>query len=240
MKKVKLLVFLTLLLALSTKGWAQESAVSDNPFIKKWELSAYGGWSHTLAKLSDQIPDELVDYSKRLRAGYHVGADLDYFWQERFGVGLKYVRFNASESTDGMALVDTIGGQPIGRGSMSDDIVLQFIAPSFNFRYIFPSSKVSVQAHYALGYAAYTNQAVLAGQHIKLTAKSLGISMGARITVPVANRLAFMAGASLVGGSFGQMDIHHAGTVQTIKFEETEERENFSRLDVSAGLRLRL
>jgi|GEM_PF-450036 len=240
MNKLKGLVFLLVLVALTSEGLAQRQTGIDDPFARKWELSVHGGWSYRLAKLSDQVPSDLINYGNKLRSGYHLGADVDFYWMENMGIGLKYSRFGSEGSAENVILIDNTTGQVIGQGDMGDDIVVHFIAPSFNYRYIFPRSKAALQAHYAIGFLSYINHSLLVGQYFTTTAQNFGTSLGAHLTVPLGQRLSFMAGATLLGGSFGEFKIHRSGMIQTIKAEDDNERENVSRIDISAGLRFRL
>ncbi len=221
--------------------FSQEEQITDDPFARKWELSVHGGWSYRIAKLGDQVQPDFVDYANKLRSGYHVGADLDYFFKENMGIGLKYVRFGSKATIDNVTVTDIATGQVIGQGSMSDNIAINFIAPSFNYRYIFPSRKAALQAHYALGYLSYTNNSKVINEDLKITAQNFGISLGAHTVVPLGQRLSFTTGATLLGGSFGKFEVKRAdGTTQTIEAENDNERENVSRIDLSVGLRFKL
>lgn len=251
MNKVKLLAFVFMLSAGLCTAQAQtdslpahfspEETTVDNPFARKWELSVHGGWSYRIAKLSEQIPQDLVDYANKLRSGYHLGAGIDYFWREDMGIGLMYSEFGTKGYEESVTVIDPATGQVIGQGDMSDDIVVHFIAPSFNYRYIFPSRKAALQAHYAIGYLSYINESMMAGsRHFRTTAQNFGISLGAHLDVPLGQRFSFMAGARLVGGSFGKLKVYFAGTTQIIEADDSKDRENVSRIDLSAGLRFRL
>lgn len=222
--------------------FSQEETIVNNPFARKWEFSLHGGWSYRVAKLSSEMPADFRDYANRLRSGYHVGASLDYFWREDMGVGLLYSRFASSGSVDNVTVTDIATGQVLGRGSMGDNIAVNFIAPSFNYRYIFPNRKIALQGHYAVGYLAYTNNAMLINESFKVTAQNFGLSLGAHLSIPLGQRLSLTTGVSLLGGSFSKFDVQLPnGTTQTIEADDNGvERENVSRIDVSAGLRFRL
>lgn len=221
--------------------FSQEKQMTDDPFVRKWELSVQGGWSYRLAKLSDQISPDFVDYGNKLKSGYHIGADLNYFWRENMGVGLQYSRFGSKGSMDNVTATDMATGEIIGQGEISDNIVINFIAPSFNYRYILPSRKAALQAHYALGYLSYNNNSKVINEDLKITAQSFGVSLGAHVIIPLGQRLSFIIGGTLVGGNFRKLKVKHAnGTTQTIEAEKDNERENVSRIDLSAGLRFKL
>ncbi|PRD47249.1 hypothetical protein [Sphingobacterium haloxyli] len=220
--------------------FSQEEHMTDDPFARKWELSFHGGWSYRIAKLNEQVPPDFVDYAKRLRSGYHIGAGLDFFWRENMGVGLRYSRFGSREHEEYVTYTDIATGQVIGEGEMSDDIVVNFIAPAFNYRYIFPNRKAALQMHYAVGYLSYTNNPLFNGRYPVITARSFGVSLGADLVVPLGRRLAFSAGATLLGGNFGTLKVEYAGMTEIIKAKDNDERENVSRIDLSAGLRFKL
>lgn len=219
---------------------SSEEIPVNTPFARKWELSFHGGWSYRIAKVSKQVPPDFVDYTKRLRSGYHIGAGLDFFWRENMGVGLKYSRYGSKEYEENVTFTDIVTGQVVGQGEMSDDIVVNFIAPAFNFRYIFPNRKAALKTHYAIGYLSYTNNPLFNGRYPVITAQNFGVSLGADLVVPLGRRLAFSAGATLLGGNFGTIKVEYAGMTEIIKANKRDERENVSRIDLSAGLHLRL
>jgi|SRR5690606_25458316 len=240
MNKLKELLFLLILITGASSVRAQKEAITVDPFARKWELSFDGGWSYRIAKISTQVPHDLVDYTKRLRSGYHVGAVVDFFWREEMGVGLRYSRFGSKEYEENVTYTDTKTGQVIGEGAMKDDIVVDFIAPAFNFRYIFPNRKMALYMHYAVGYLSYSNNPLFMGKYPIITARSVGASFGGNLVIAMGRRLAFSAGAKLLGGNFGTLKVEYAGMTEVIKAKEKHERENVSRIDLSAGLRLRL
>lgn len=220
--------------------FSQDEIMVDNPFARKWELSVHGGWSYRTAKLSDQVQSDFVNYINELRSGYHVGGDLDFFWREDMAAGLKYSRFGAKASIGNVVGTNPTTGETV-QGSMSDDIAVNFIAPSFTYRYIFPNRKVALQAHYAIGYMSYINNSMVINEDIKITAHNFGVSLGAHLIVPLGQRLSLMGGVTVLGGYFSRFKVQNAnGVTQTIEAEEDGERENVSRIDLSAGLRFSL
>ena len=82
---------------------SNESEVKEKSFLK-YRVSVNGGWSNRLAEVSEDVPDDLKEYVRELKTGYHYGIDITYFFSERAGFGFKNNRFNSENSLENIYL----------------------------------------------------------------------------------------------------------------------------------------
>lgn len=204
--------------------------------IGKWQLSFHGGWSYRIAKVSSQMGD-FTDYVKKLKSGWHLGGSLGYFWRQDMGAGASYSRYASKGQVDNVTLTYDTG--EVSYGSMSDDIAIQFFAPTFFVRRPFGTGRSNFYVNVSLGYLSYVDNSLVVGQSLKLSGSTFGSAVEGGVDIPLGNKLSLSLGASLLGGNLRKLKVSSGGQETTLELEE-DQRENLSRIDLSAGFRLRL
>ena len=116
MQKVLLFLFLVSSLHVSAQdsgtipvrqvGKSQPAEIES---YRTFRMALSGGYSHRLGKIEETGSQDLDDFSRRLRGGYGLGLDLDYFLRENWGIGLNVTYAEQQESDPGPLSVPDFG-----------------------------------------------------------------------------------------------------------------------------------
>lgn len=141
-----------------TRGFYKISAltgrkVSSSRAVTKWRFGLDGGGSMQTGKYSaNNYPyKESKNYLDKLRWGYTIGAQGDYFFSDMFGLGLKYNIFMASNSINNVFLNDSV------YGNIEDRISVNFLGPEFTLKITPRKHKTSYLTTLAFGLLSYRN-----------------------------------------------------------------------------------
>jgi len=200
---------------------------------KRTRIALNGGYSYLVAKINENVPSDFKDYFKKLKSGYHLGADFNFFISESWGLGVKGVYFHTSNSIDDIYVIDLQGNTRYGE--MSDNINTYFIGPSFLNRMISANRKGALIMNFSLGYLGYVNNNVIVDRY-KLTGSTVGMVMDIGYDFTISENLSWGLQASWLVGTLTKMTVDDGTSVQTIEFEK-DQYESLSRLDLSVGLR---
>lgn len=232
-------LLIVLLLSSGALHAQEQETSSETPTARsgQWEVTAYGGWAFRTAKLSDQVPSDFRDYAKKLKSGYTLGTGLGYFWSRIMGVGIRYSYFGSRGTLDNVWMENEATGERL-YGNMSDNMRVQFFGATWQLRYTFPKWKPSIYVNYGLGYLQYDNNATLVSHAMVISGGTGGVLMDLGLDIPLGRRASITIGTNLVAGTLQKLRIRENGRETTVDLEE-DERENLSRIDLSAGLRWR-
>lgn len=198
-----------------------------------FRLAANAGYSYRINKIGDNVPDDFKDYVNKLKSGYHFGGEASYFFTPPLGMGFRYYSFRTSNSMDGVYFEDEDGNAYYG--TLSDEIAVSFIGPSFSTRIIDYTNHNSFIMSLAIGYMGYVNHMELI-EPMKMTGNTLGMALDISYDLGLSESLALGFRLSLITGNLFKYDLHHGGNTTTIELEEGE-YEGLSRIDFSVGLR---
>ncbi len=197
----------------------------------KFEIGFTGGLSFLTAKLSDQIDPQLRSYARELKSGYHYGGNLGIFWSETVGAGAKYSVFNSKNERS-----FNIDNEVL---RVKDNITIQFIAPGVVTRLYSANKKTKFSSGIYIGYLSYRNDANVNGDFI-IKSNMFGAGFDFGLDLPLSKKLLFVLGTSFTGGSFKEFTIKNVGFSNQEMSQTSEQAENISRIDLSAGLKLGL
>ena len=231
MKKITFLILLGILPLFAQHTSAPIAEVS------KFRIGVQGGYGYQLAKIAEDTPPVLMDYSKNLKSGSTLSLDASYFLNDTWGLGLKYSRFGTKESMNNLRF-DYFDGS-FGYGGVSDQIAVNFIGPSFLTRYDFFNPKHSLIASLSLGYMSYHNNAVLDNQDYSLKGSTLGSALDLGYDYSISKNIIIGALASVSGGSLSKISVDNGISKNTVDFED-DSLQSLARLDISAGLRFKI
>lgn len=209
------------------------SAQTRKSDLPRFRISFQGGWSYRLAKVADVEP-VLREYIKGLKSGFHLGVDGSYFFTENYGAGLKYAYFNAKNEKDNVTITDWNGGET-RTGLMKDNVHIHYIAPAFYTRFPLADNKLVFLAGASIGYLRYVDNAVLISD-VKITGGTLGVGFDVGMDYMITPRFGVGANLGLIGGSLSKLNYSDGASEMEVKLEDGQ-RENLTRLDVSAGVR---
>lgn len=134
----------------------------DDTKSQRFRMGFHAGYSYRLASISEDIPDELHGYFKRLKSGFHLGIDASVLFPKFFNlaIGFQYSLFSASSALpNGAIFYDDTMGSVIGQ--VNEINYVHFIAPTLGI--VAHSNNKS--AHYrfavAFGYVNYISKGTL-------------------------------------------------------------------------------
>lgn len=218
------------------KGFFQESEVPADYKAKmkkiypKWRVAISGGYSYRTARISDELGPDYHDYLRGLKNGYHLSAEVDYFFKSAIGVGATYIYSHAASS--GKFLFENEAGEQVS-DYLSDNVNLHYIGPTFTTRLLNQKQTNAFIATFSLGYLRYVNHASIAMVPLKLTGETIGFLLGIGYDIGIAKNTAIGLQISLMGGSLKKEKMYindaYQGDIST--------EEGLGRIDLSIGLR---
>lgn len=233
MKKPATLLLL-LFFATISFGQISEEIV---PFEKEIRIAFQGGYAYRIAPLSKDTPPILKNYANNLKSGYSVGLDAAYFFRPSWGLGLKYSRFGSEGAMTNMSVTYDDGMSSYG--SISDNISISFVGPSYVSKFTFLNPNHVVFGGMSLGYLGYRDDAVLVNRTLAITGATLGAAVDLGYDYAISKYITVGAQASVTGGALNKLTVVE-NNQETIMELDEQSRENLSRLDISAGVRFRI
>lgn len=200
---------------------------------RHFRIAINGGYSYQTGKVAENVPSDFKNYIKGLKSGYHFGGDITYYFSEPLGLGVKYYLFKTSNRLDNIYLED--GGGNRTYGTMSDDLSITFIGPSFSTRMLNYNKSNAFLLSVSLGYMGYSNNETLIDKY-KMTGSTMGLTFDAGYDIGLSKKLSLGFQLSFITGTLFQYKLNDGTTTQTIKLEKGE-YESLNRIDFSIGLR---
>lgn len=199
-------------------------------------LSVSMGLGYMTAEVPDDLQKVFRDYYNNLKTGFSYHLDGAFYLNKFIGVGLHYSHFRTSNSLNNVIFFrtrDTI------IGTLSDDITVNFFAPTANFKFGSTQNKFSAIARAGIGYASYLNQAQQ-GDPYKITGSTVGIHLAGNLEYNLTYDLALFVKAGIYSIFYTGYTVENkkTGNKETIDFED--EPDNNSRIDLHIGIRYAL
>lgn len=214
-----------------------QSSEETEESIQQFRIAVQGGYGYRIAPLSKDIPPDLVNYSKNLKSGYNIGLDAAYFLKPTWGLGLKFSQFNTEQSIGNVEITFDDGSS--GYGTMADKISIIFLGPSYISRYSLNNPDHTIFGGISLGYMNYKDEALLADRNFDITGATFGAAVDLGYDYSLSKYITLGAQASLTGGALYKYTVSDGFSETSIDLEEGN-HENLSRLDISAGIRLKI
>ncbi len=205
----------------------------DSKKYSKHRFAIDGGYSYRTAPIDKNTDPVLTQYLKGIKSGYHLGASYTYFYNKKYGVGLVYSRFAASNRMDDITLTDDFGN--VVTTYMSDDMTITFVGPSITWRHLSINNDNVFYADYALGYMGYVNESHFV-EDIMISGNTFGSSLGIGYDVKLNQNLQLGLKANLLGGVLKKLTLKSGASTETVNLKERE-YEGLHRVDFSIGLR---
>ncbi|NLR68156.1 porin family protein [Chitinophaga varians] len=225
---------LSLLFMMSALAFGVKAQDKDVP---RFRIAVNGGYSYRIGKVPSSFSGDARDYMKKLKSGFNVGADVQYYFNDEWGVGVKYLRFQASGS--GVVAAESPSDGYM-RTNVADNIGITFYGATFCGR-VYTKSDYS-QAFLigaSLGYMRYRDNGQVAAYPVTIKGGALGSGLDVGYDIRIARKLYAGAQFSYLAGTVGRVTIERAGMTETRELKD-DQRENLSHLSLSAGLRFHL
>ncbi len=191
-----------------------------------------GGFSQRQANnmKGESLPLGYKEYYKDLNSGSQFSMGLQYFALQNIGMGFKFSQFR-SKSAASLSYWDQNGDMK--SYVQSEDINIDFIGPTINFRLMHNKNRNSLIGHVGFGYLYYLDRVLTYG--INATGSTLGLAFGADYDFRIAENLAIGLGVSYIYGTLSKIELTDG--LNTEK-EELDNLLKLHHLDISIGLRL--
>lgn len=194
-----------------------------------------GGYSYLTAKIDESIPHDFTEYMNDLKSGFHIGADLTYYFNEPLGFGLKLNSFRTSNQVDNIYISDVYGARRYGK--LEDNISVLYVAPVFSTRFFNHKKTNAFLMNISMGYLGYKNNATVVDSY-NMEGSTIGLSLDLAYDVGISDNLALSFQLSFLGGSLTEYDVYARGQKEHVVAEKGE-YESLSRVDLSIGFSFR-
>ncbi|WP_172826933.1 outer membrane beta-barrel protein [Flammeovirga sp. SJP92] len=193
--------------------------------LPKFRFSINGGMSYRLSPVDNSLGPQLKSHFDALKLGYTLGANASFFFNDFFGVGLKYSFAHASHEV-----------QLTGNTSLNDVVKMNYIGPSFMARIASDKNNNAFIFGAGFGYLNYLNRFKLTGYHpVTISGETLGLNLAAGYDFDISDILGVGIQVDLVLGSLTTIQIEENGTIQTIELPEGTS-EGLDRVDLTVAL----
>lgn len=199
----------------------------------KFRIAIHGGYSHMLAKVSNELGSDFQSYVKDLKSGFHLGGDVSYYFNPVVGIGLKCHVFKSSNSMDDIYVEDDDGNRYYG--IMSDKITTTFVGPTFSTRFLDKKKANAFIMSVGIGYLGYVNRGVFITE-LNIKGSTPGLTLDFAYDVAISEHSALGLQISLITGSLSKLEVSDGQRTETLTLEEGS-YENISRIDLSVGFR---
>ena len=235
MKRI-VIALLPLVLLVSFSLSAQEVVTSDQAVsinTPQWRIGLQVGGAYRLAS-ADNSNSVLKEHYKKLKKGYTYGADATRFFNDYFGIGVKYHDLHCSHSEYVTATYDD-GSTESGR--LSDDLDISFIGPFVSCRRMSNSGKFAWYFNIGAGYMGYRDNAMAIDSY-KINGGTIGFWDEAGLDYCLTEKLSIGASFYVANGTLTSCKLKE-GTNRPEKVTLSEdERIGLGHIGLSIGARL--
>ena len=195
----------------------------------KSRVALQGGYTYRLAKIPDGADQEIEDHYKRLKNGFHIGTDINYFWNEKNAIGVSASFSQAKSTLPDMQGIDA-AGNIIAQGDLTENIKLIYFGPSYFNRTISPGAKTHLLIGFTTGYYIYNEKLSWIGETINITGGTIGFGFSFGVDFLTSDNFAIGLQGSLLVGWLNKVRVDG-------DLIELDENENLSRIDLTIGFR---
>jgi hypothetical protein len=195
-----------------------------------------GGPSYWFTTPDKSLPSFLQKYNNELNYGSNLDADVSYYFNHRFGIGLNYNSFNTSNVLENINR--TLPNGTIEYGRLVDNISIQYFGPSFNQRVISLNKKHVIITRLSIGYLLSNNNAI-AFTPYTIKSSTLGVMESVGYDYAILPNMAIGVQINFILGNSSSYDLTEFGQTRSLVLENTR-RISFTHLDLSVGLRYNL
>lgn len=196
-----------------------------------------GGYSYDPGRVQSGLLLGFEEYTNDLRSGLHFEANYIYYYQKKFGFGLRVNFYSTNALQNNVNGRDNLGN-PV-TATLSNDISVFFIGPSSAIRFLSKNQKNAFTIKSSIGYTAYKDTYEYVTPIIT-TANGVGVvsSLGYDFGLSEKLSLGFQIGGTTLLSK--KIEIDDGSTIFSTKLSNGERLIGGARLDFSVGLRYHL
>lgn len=218
------------------KGFYEESGVlalvpEEEKLHSSLRLALSGGFGYQTAKIIEGVSSAERSFLRGLKSGYQFSGDVQYYFNEMFGAGLKGGFFESKNSAD----VYMAGG---GQTQLTTELNIFFVGPTFAFRYYDRDYADAFYACYSIGYLGYRARHEDSYRR-EVTGSTLGFVVDLGYDFALSEKLALGLQLSALSGVLTSFTIDDGYQQQLVELEE-DRYEGLGRIELSIGLRFNL
>jgi hypothetical protein len=195
--------------AMAQEASPYQAEYQTTPGYKDFRFSFGGGYAYRLGNMEKTGDAVLDDMNKKLRHGFTVDADAQYFFKESWGLGLN-ANFS-SASTSGNNVTIPVIDQAVNYKEMQSIV---YVGPSFVGRN--ESDKFLLITHVGVGPLFFNADMNYSGQRITGNKTTVGVNAGIAGEYKVNNKTGVGLKLSYVMGSIDNLNVEG----QNEKFKE--------------------
>ncbi|NME67233.1 hypothetical protein [Flammeovirga aprica] len=201
-----------------------QNEVAEVKKLPKFRFAFNGGMSYRLSPADNSLGPQLQNHFEALKLGYLLGANASFFFNDIFGVGVRYSYTKASHEEH------FPGGEVI-----SDVVKINYVGPSFVSRFRNGADNAFVLGG-GFGYMNYVNNNSMTGYYpINISGETLGLNLSACYDFNVSSILSVGIQLDLILGSLTTVQVEENGNVQTIELPNGA-AEGLDRIDLTIAL----
>lgn len=199
----------------------------------KIRVAIQGGLSTRIGKVDNSLSGDLYNYVKDLKRGTQYGADALYFLSNTaYGFGIKYSKFNASNSVYGTFTYEDGTSET---GWLSDRIGISFIGPYVSYTTAILGKPHVLMLNAGIGYLGYRDDSTAASQSYVLSGATMGSFLSFAYDYRIGKHLALGAEVSAVSGTLTSMKQTQNGVITDVDLGDSAE--GLMHIGVTVGLR---
>lgn len=196
------------------------------------------GYSYKLGVSAASTAEEQA-YEKDIRNGFRFGAEFDYFFNDRNGLGLKFSRFQSKADLNIEFLVDENGDSTVTYLA-SEKLRISQISLLWRRRWINYNGQNAFNLGLGLGAAFYRDQITFLDISLYERATSVAIDLELSYDIGLSEYLSLTIGGDITTGYFENSTIEYPdGTTESVSYREGEGI-SMGRASAWIGLTLRL
>ncbi|MCD4731270.1 MAG: hypothetical protein K8R74_11750, partial [Bacteroidales bacterium] len=198
-------------------------------FTSKARITLQFGYTHRTKRVPDGVNVNTKNYYKKLKNSFHVGTDINYFWNENNSIGVSASFSPAKSTLPDLVDIDSLGNI-IAQGDLNQNVNLFYVGPSYFSRSIGSNTKTHVLFGLTMGYYGYNERLNWIGETVNLTGGTIGFGFSLGVDFLSSEHFAAGLQASLLMGWLKKIKVDG-------NLIELAERENLTRIDLTIGFR---
>jgi len=225
-------VFLLLSVLLPVTSFAQQTKPVNPPFHTDglW-IGAIAGPSWMVEKAPDSLIPEIQNYYNKLRSGWHIGFESEYFINNFLGFGAKYIRFTTRQEEDSI-VIEFFSNKYYF--DISNEMSIHTLSPMV-FGKLPLGNNLNITGGLGPAWLFYRNLGKAIGDTVMFKGSSPGISSSLRLSYELIPNLTIGVQTSYIQAILREYTQDNGSSQQQVTLKE-EDYQNISRLDFSFGI----
>lgn len=202
---------------------------------KDFQFVLSTGYGQRIAKIPENTTPDLKPYLKTLRSGLTIAAEGNYFFNDTWGVGVKYNRFSLNKSY-------TVSSQDLllNENIFDDTIRIQHIGPQLITKLPFANKKQLFFSALGFGYTAFEQKSITNNNTTsQITGSKLNLSADLGYEFLFTDNIALVLKVGLISGSLTEITLEDEFGTSTIELRD-DQKISLTRLDFLGGIRINI